>query len=57
MADAQDNIVNDVIDDEIRSENELILKENTNYLVKLTSRVASNYITTHINGYICGIGG
>ena len=57
MADAQDNIVNDVIDDEIRSENELILKKNTNYLVKLTSRVASNYITTHINGYICGIGG
>jgi len=42
---------------ESRSENELILKKNTNYLIKLTSRVTSNYITTHMNGYICSIGG
>lgn len=40
-----------------RSENELILKKNTLYGIKITSRASSVIISTHINGYICGIGG
>ena len=40
-----------------RSENELILKPNTKYLIKVTSRAAGTFVTTHMNGYICGIEG
>ena len=42
---------------ESRSENELILKKNTKYLIVCTSRVANCIISVHMNGYICGIGG
>lgn len=39
-----------------RSENELILKPNTKYLLRATSRSTGNYISMHINGYVCNIG-
>lgn len=39
---------------ESRSENELILKSNTKYLVKATARANGIYITLHVNGYITG---
>jgi hypothetical protein len=41
---------------EVRSENELILLPNTKYLIKATSRATGNYISCHMNGYICGVG-
>jgi hypothetical protein len=41
---------------ESRSENELILKPNTGYLIKITSRSAGNFVSTHMNGYTCSIG-
>jgi hypothetical protein len=41
---------------ESRAENELILKPNTKYLIKATSRAVGTFITCHLNGYVCGIG-
>lgn len=40
-----------------RSESELILKKNTKYLIRVTSRASAVFVSAHMNGYICGVGG
>jgi len=39
-----------------RSDAELILKSNSKYLIKVTSRATGTFVSMHINGYSCLMG-